>query len=62
MHSMFVLNVRTMHSSALRALECIVLGRGATSDLETCDAKIGDAETSDRERERGRETGNEVHI
>ena len=35
-------------------------GRGPTGDFETGDAETGDAETS--ERERGRETGNEVHI
>ena len=61
----FVLNVRTMHSSALRALECIALecialGRGSTGDSETGDAETGDLKTSERERER--ETGNEVHI
>ena len=50
-----------MHSSALRALECIALGGcGPTGDFETGDAETGDAETS--ERERGRETDNEVHI
>ena len=35
-----------MHSSALRALECIV-GGGQTSDNETSDAEIGDVETGD---------------
>ena len=56
---MFVLlNVRTMHSSALRALVCIVWGRGPTGDSETGDAETGDAETSERERE----TGDEVHF
>ena len=35
-------------------------GRGPTGDFETGDAETGDIETS--ERERGRETGNEVHI
>ena len=54
----FVLNVRTMHSSALRALECIAWGRGSTGDSETGDAETGDIKTSERERE----TGNEVHI
>ena len=49
-----------MHSSALRALECIAWGRSSTGDSETGDAETGDIETS--ERERGRETGNEVHI
>ena len=33
-----------MHSSALRALECIV-GGGQTSDAETGDAEIGDVGT-----------------
>ena len=56
---MFVLlNVRTMHSSALCALECIAWGRGSTGDSETGDAETGDIKTSERERE----TGNEVHI
>ena len=36
----------SMHSSALRALECIER-RGATSDSETGAAEIGDAETCD---------------
>ena len=46
---MFVLlNVRTMHSSALRVLECIG-GRGPTGDSEKGDAETGDAETSERE-------------
>ena len=59
MHSMFVFsNVSTIHSSALRALECITLGRGSTADSETGDAETGDIKTSERERE----TGNEVHI
>ena len=49
---------RTMHSSALRALECIAWGRGSTGDSETGDAETGDIKTSERERE----TGNEVHI
>ena len=57
MHSMFVLNVRTMHSSALRALECIAWGRGSTGDSETGDAETGDTKTSERERERERERG-----
>ena len=48
-----------MHSSALSALECIV-ERSSTSDVETSDAETGDIKTS--ERERGRETGNEVYI
>ena len=52
MHSMFVLNVRTMHSSALRALECIAWGRSSTGDSETGDAETGDIKTSERERER----------
>ena len=52
MHSMFVLNVRTMHSSVLRALDFIAWGRGPTVDFETGDAETGDAETSERERER----------
>ena len=51
---------RTMHSSALRELECIAWGRGSTGDSETGDAETGDLKTSERERER--ETGNEVHI
>ena len=55
---MFVLNVITMHSSELRMLECIALGRGSTGDSETGDAETGDIKTSERERE----TGNEVHI
>ena len=55
MHSMFVLNVRTMHSSALRALECIAWGRGSTGDSETGDAETGDIKTSERERERERD-------
>ena len=49
MHSMFVLNVRTMHSSALRALECIAWGRSATSYSETSDAETGDSKTGDKE-------------
>ena len=49
MHSMFVLNVRTMHSSALRALECIAWGRSATSDCETSDAKTVDSKIGDKE-------------
>ena len=45
MHSMFVLNA--------------LLGRrGPTGDFETSDAETGDAKTS--ERERGRETSDEV--
>ena len=36
----------SMHSSALRALECIER-RGATSDSETGAVEIGDAETCD---------------
>ena len=48
MHSIFVLVVRTMHSSALCALECIAWGRYATSDYETSDAETGDAKTCDR--------------
>ena len=45
-----------MHSSALRALECIVWGgRSSTGDSETGDAETGDAETSERERETGDE-------
>ena len=46
MHSMFVLNVRTMHSSARLG------GRGPTGDSETGDAETGDAKTSERKRER----------
>ena len=46
----FVLNVRTMHSSALRALECIGWGRGATGHSDTSAAETGAAETSERER------------
>ena len=56
MHSMFVLNVRTMHSSALRAcIELLALlgGCGPTGDFETGDAETGDTKTS--ERVRGRE-------
>ena len=61
MHSMFVLNVRTMHSSALRALECIALGRGATgfggtSDDETGADETGDRGTSESRGERARES------
>ena len=41
-----------MHSSALRVLECIALGRGSTGDSETVDAENGDTKTSERERER----------
>ena len=60
---MFVLlNVRTMHSSVLRVLECSILGaavqqvtlRQVTPKLVT----IGDTKTSERERE----TGDEVHF
>ena len=40
---------RTMHSSALRTLECIALGRSATSDCETSNAETGDSKTSDKE-------------
>ena len=36
---------RTMHSSALHALECIAWGRSETSDCETSDDKTGDVET-----------------
>ena len=50
MHSIivfsFVLNVRTMHSSAL---EYIAWGRSATSDCETSDAETGDTKTGDKE-------------
>ena len=51
MHSIFVLNVRTMRSSALRALECIAWGRGTTGDSETGDIETGDIKTSERERD-----------
>ena len=54
MHSMFVLSVRAMYSSALRTLECIALGRGPTGDSETGDVETGDTKTSERERERDR--------
>ena len=36
-----------MHSSALRALECIAWGRSATSDCKTSDAEIVDTKISD---------------
>ena len=49
MHSMFVLNVRTMHSSAFCALECIAWGRGSTGDSETGDVETGDIKTGDKE-------------
>ena len=49
---MFVLNVRTMLSSALRSLECIAWGRGSTGDSETGDAETGDTKTSEKEKER----------
>ena len=52
--------VRAMHSSALRTLECIALGRGSTGDSETGDVETGDIKTSERERKRERETGDEV--
>ena len=48
MHSMFVLNVRTM----FRALESIAFGCGPTGDSETGDAEIGDTKTSERARAR----------
>ena len=38
----------------------LLWGRGPTGDSETGDAATGDAKTS--ERERGRETGDEVHF
>ena len=38
-----------MHSSALRALECIAWGRSATSDCETNDVETGDIKTGDKE-------------
>ena len=56
---MFVLNVRTMHSSALHPLECTAWGRGSIGDSERGNAD-GDTKTSERERERERETGDEV--
>ena len=34
-----------MHSSALRALECIAWGRSATSDCETSGVETGGVET-----------------
>ena len=37
--------LRTMHSSALRALECIAWGRSATSDCETSGVETGGVET-----------------
>ena len=40
-----------MQSSALRALECIALGRGATGHSDTSAAETGAAETSEREKE-----------
>ena len=40
-----------MHSSALRALECIGWGRGATGHSDTSAAETGAAETSEREKE-----------
>ena len=49
MHPMFVLVVRTMHSSALRALECIAWGRSATSDCETSGVETGGIKTGDKE-------------
>ena len=49
---MFVLNVRTMHSSALHPLECTAWGRGSIGDSETGDVETGDIKTSERERER----------
>ena len=55
MYSMFVLNVRTMHSSALHALECIAWGRSSTGDSETGDAETSDSKTSESKRERERE-------
>ena len=52
---MFVLlNVRTMHSSALRGLECIAWMCGSTGDSETGDAKTGDTKTSERESSKNR--------
>ena len=49
--SFVLLNVRTVHSSALRALECIAWGRGSTGDSETGDTETGDTKTSERERD-----------
>ena len=40
--------------------ECIAWGHGSTDDSETGDAETGDIKTSERERER--ETGDEVHF
>ena len=45
----------SMHSSMLRALECIV-GRGETSDAETGDAETGDAWTKKHGKLRSFET------
>ena len=41
-------------------LECIAWEPSSTDDSETGDAETGDPKTSERERER--ETGNEVHF
>ena len=40
---------RTMHSSALRVLECIAWGRSATSDCEASPVETGDIKTGDKE-------------
>ena len=63
---MFVLlNVRTMHSSALRALECIVWGRAVqqvTRRQVTPKQVTPKLVTPKLGKERERETGDEVHF